>query len=46
MTLKKIEISQRKIEKNVNKLHPDNPLVIQMQIKYRELEKMRSEYKK
>lgn len=41
MTLKSIEHKQKKIERNVKNLHPDNPLVAFMQMRYRELDNLK-----
>lgn len=34
--------AQKRIERNIKKLHPENPLVFAMQAKYRELETIKS----
>lgn len=41
MTQKTIELSQRKIERAIKKIHPDNPLIFEMQKRYRELERLK-----
>lgn len=42
MTKTKIEIQQNRIARNIKKFHPDNLIVFNMQLKYRELENLKA----
>jgi len=41
-TLKSIEAQQKRIARNVSKLHPDNHITREMQRKYRELDNLKT----
>ena len=37
MTAKAIDFKLKKIERHIKTVHPDNPIALQMQMRYREL---------